>query len=51
MCEWCLPNPPDDPQAPDALCPTHQAEFEGISLDQLELRDAIHYAEWLDSTS
>lgn len=46
-CTWCV-----DPNAEDndgTLCRMHEAEAEGFTEDALERRDAIQYAEYLDT--
>jgi hypothetical protein len=46
-CPWCL-NENDDEWS-DKLCRTHEAEYEGVSEDQLDRRDAIQGAEYADA--
>lgn len=50
-CEWCL-NPDSTNDEPDTeeLCTDHLAEYEGLSVYQMERRDREQYAEWLDAT-
>lgn len=46
-CSWCV-----NPLAEDndgTLCRMHEAENEGVSVASLDRRDAIQYAEWLDT--
>jgi hypothetical protein len=46
-CLWC-----DDPDAEDwdeSLCRMHEAEYEGVSIEQLDRRDSEQYAEYLDT--
>lgn len=40
-CEWCAADgePQEDAQRPEDLCRTHQAEYEGLSEDELDRRD------------
>ncbi len=48
-CEWCA-GAQDDPQDPEALCETHLAEYEGLSVHAMRHRDAERhagYAEWV----
>lgn len=47
MCTWCLD--PDSEDVDDTLCYMHQAELEGLTVSDLDDRDRIHYAEWLDT--
>ncbi len=47
MCPWCDPNA----DANDTLCRMHEAEYEGLTEDQLNRRDDIQRAEWLDTLS
>lgn len=45
-CEWCVPAiVVDEPKDPFNLCDMHAAEYDGISLVQL---DRMHEAEWMD---
>lgn len=50
-CPWCAnPDSTDDDVDPELLCTTHLAEYEGLSVDQMERRDAVQaaeYAEWV----
>jgi len=39
-CEWCRDPDADDVEDPMKLCLTHQAEYEGATLDYLERRAA-----------
>ena len=56
-CPWCAGDPdesfdPDtDADGSRALCRTHEAEYEGMSLDQLDRRDgdAEQYVEEADA--
>ena len=46
-CSWCK-----DPNAEindGTLCSSHRAEAEGITEDQADKRDAVQFAEWLDT--
>jgi len=48
-CLWCLGSD-DDYVDPETLCRTHLAEYEGLSVDQMERRDAeqdAEYREWV----
>lgn len=51
MCEWCRNPNAEDADRPWDLCDDHAAEYEGISVDQLQTRDRVQYAEYLDSIS
>ncbi|WP_433635475.1 hypothetical protein [Nocardia sp. CA-120079] len=42
-CPWCAD--PNADEHSDALCIDHQAEFEGLSVNQLIDRDRIQYEE------
>lgn len=45
-CPWCAdPDSTDDSPDPRLLCHTHLAEFEGLSVDQMDRRDRIQAAE------
>lgn len=46
-CPWCLY--PNAEEWDDNLCRMHEAEYEGMSLDQLDRRDAEQYAEEADA--
>ena len=46
-CPWCLDD--HDDEWSDKLCRTHEAEYEGVSEDALDRRDAIHAAEIADA--
>lgn len=48
-CEWCVNPNADDVNNPDTLCVDHAAEYEGITADSSQRRDAIQYAEYLDT--
>jgi len=48
-CEWCRNFDAEDAENPEDLCRTHQAEWEGLSLSELERRDREQYAEWMDT--
>lgn len=48
-CEWCANPNATETTTPESLCDDHTAEYEGISLDQLQSRDQIQYAEYLDT--
>ncbi len=48
-CEWCRNPDAEDVEDPFKLCPMHSAEYEGVSLDYAERRDAGQYAEYLDT--
>jgi len=45
-CPWCL-NPSDDEWS-EKLCRTHEAEYEGLSVSELDRRDAERDAEYSD---
>lgn len=45
-CPWCLD--PNDDEWSDDLCRLHEAEYEGISLAELDRRDDEQYAEYCD---
>lgn len=47
MCPWCVD--PNEDGWDENLCNWHQAEYEGVTLDWLERRDAGQYAEYLDA--
>ena len=47
-CPWCKPVITDESWSDD-FCPTHEAEYEGITVDQLERIDHDQYAEELDA--
>lgn len=44
-CEWCRDPEAQDAKDPGVLCDAHQAEHEGLSIDQMERRDRIQYEE------
>lgn len=51
FCPWCL-NPDADentPGVPDRLCRAHEAEYDGLTVDELDRRDREQYAEWADT--
>lgn len=48
-CPWCTGSDDDEPDY-DTLCLAHQAEYEGLSINELERRDREQYAEWFDAT-
>lgn len=50
MCEWCQNPNADDVSDPGKLCRMHAAEYEGLTVDQMDLRDSIEYAEEYDAT-
>lgn len=37
-CEWCRGSN-EDAQSPETLCRAHLAEYEGLSIDELNRRD------------
>lgn len=46
MCPWCT-----DPDAEDwdeSLCRVHEAEYEGLSVSELDRRDSEQYSEYID---
>lgn len=48
-CSWCAGSDNDEPDT-DLLCIDHLAEYEGLSVDQMERRDdeqAAEYNEWV----
>lgn len=48
-CEWCANPNATEATAPTSLCEDHTAEYEGITLDQLQDRTTTNYAEYLDT--
>lgn len=48
MCPWCK-NPNDESPDTDLLCVWHLAEWDGVTVDQLERRDRDQYAEEIDA--
>lgn len=49
-CEWCANPDAGDAQRPEDLCRTHEAEYEGLSVNELDRRDreqAAEYREWV----
>lgn len=49
-CPWCADPNADDDIDPELLCRMHLAEYEGLSLDELDRRDAeqaSEEAEWV----
>jgi hypothetical protein len=46
-CSWC--RNPDADVDDGTLCLDHQAENEGLTVDEVMRRDAIQTAEWLDT--
>ncbi|MEV6071966.1 hypothetical protein AB0L82_35960 [Nocardia sp. NPDC052001] len=52
-CPWCTRPATDEDHDPDPdhLCPTHAAEYDGLSLIQAQRRDAIEYAEECEATA
>lgn len=46
-CAWCAN--PNAEGWDESLCLDHQAEYEGVTVDQLERRDRDQYAEYLDT--
>lgn len=48
-CSWCTN--PNAEVVDDTLCRSHQAEAEGITEGQLDKRDSIEYAEYMDTRS
>lgn len=42
-CPWCTD--PNAEENSDALCLTHEAEYEGLTVDQLIQRDHIEFLE------
>jgi hypothetical protein len=49
VCTWC--KDPNAEAVDDTLCRPHEAEAEGLSVSQLDKRDTIQHAEWLDTQS
>ncbi len=48
MCDWCMdPNSEEDDSA--KLCRMHEAEQQGLSVSELDRRDAEQWAEYLDA--
>jgi hypothetical protein len=48
-CPWCNGSDNDDPD-PSTLCRTHEAEYEGLSVAELDRRDdeqGAEYREWV----
>jgi hypothetical protein len=48
QCEWCKGVDIDEPDY-HRLCRSHQAEYEGLSENELDRADAIELSEWLDT--
>jgi hypothetical protein len=49
-CPWCRDDDEAGERDPELLCRTHLAEYEGLSVDQMDRRDteqAAEYAEWV----
>lgn len=38
-CEWCVNPNAGDATSPETLCRWHEAEYEGVSVDELDRRD------------
>lgn len=47
-CLWCQEPDSEDVDDPRTLCRDHEAEWEGMSVDELDRRDREQLAEWLD---
>lgn len=45
-CPWCQGK---DTDSPEGLCRGHLAEYEGLSVAQMDRRDAEQAAEWADT--
>ena len=48
-CPWCLDETADDDVNTDDLCRRHLAEYEGLSLDEMDRRDREQWQEWADA--
>lgn len=47
-CPWCANPSAEDTDRPDLLCRAHEAEYDGLTLNQLDRRDFEQYEEWRD---
>ena len=47
-CLWCRVPDSEDIDDPSTLCEAHEAEFEGLSVDELQRRDREQLAEQRD---
>lgn len=48
-CEWCRNPDAEDADDPFWLCDAHAAEYEGLTVAELERRDREQYAEEADA--
>ena len=48
-CIWCLDPNSENDSSPELLCHAHLAEYEGLSEDGMDRRDAEQYAEYADT--
>ena len=47
-CLWCRVPDSEDIDDPSTLCLDHEAEYEGLSVDQLRRRNREEWAEYMD---
>lgn len=48
-CPWCADPAAGDTARPDLLCIPHLAEYEGLTVDELQRMEREQQAEWADT--